>query len=78
MVPDAAIVDIGLPDLDGYQWARAILDRHLDGAPKLIALSGYAQDSDRKRALASGFLDHLAKPVDLPKLASRIKDLLGA
>lgn len=66
--PEFVLLDIGLPELDGYQLAgrvRAI--PHLS-ATRLIAVTGYGQDEDRLRARAAGFDDHLVKPVDLPAL----------
>ena len=61
---DAAILDIGLPVMDGYELAgrlRAELGKEL---PRLIALTGYGQESDRARAKQAGFAEHLTKPVD--------------
>ncbi|HSY41350.1 MAG TPA: response regulator, partial [Polyangia bacterium] len=61
---DVAILDIGLPVMDGYELAgrlRAELGKEL---PRLIALTGYGQDSDRARAKQAGFAEHLTKPVD--------------
>jgi signal transduction histidine kinase len=66
--PDVALVDIGLPGIDGYEVARQI--RLLLGdAIHLIALTGYGQAEDRKRALEAGFDRHLVKPVDPKTLA---------
>ena len=68
--PDVAIIDIGLPGLDGYQVARRIRregsewSRHV----KLIALTGYGQAADRARALDAGFDVHVMKPVDPEEL----------
>jgi CheY-like chemotaxis protein len=59
--PEAAVVDIGLPLLDGYEVARR-LRAGLDGLIVLIALTGYGQPEDRSRALAAGFDHHLTKP----------------
>jgi PAS domain S-box-containing protein len=78
VLPDAAILDIGLPDIDGHQLAREMLSALAGRAPKLIALTGYAQDSDRKLALEAGFADHLAKPVEMSKLTSKLSGLLAA
>jgi CheY-like chemotaxis protein len=69
VVPDAAILDIGLPDVDGYELALAIRHALGERAPRLIALTGYAQGSDRDRAIACGFVEHLAKPVDMSEHA---------
>ena len=69
--PDTAVVDIGLPGIDGYGLARLIRkDESLDHV-YLIALTGYGQNADRQEALASGFDEHLVKPVD-PDLLHRL------
>lgn len=61
--PDIALVDIGLPGIDGYEVARQI--RAL-GPPQpfLVALTGYGRPEDRQRAAEAGFDTHLVKPVD--------------
>jgi signal transduction histidine kinase len=59
--PDVALVDIGLPVLDGYAFARRIR-QELGRRPLLIALTGYGLEEDRRRALEAGFDDYLAKP----------------
>jgi signal transduction histidine kinase/CheY-like chemotaxis protein len=62
--PDVAIVDIGLPGLDGYELARQVRGL-LDGSrPRLIAMTGYGQPEDQQRALDAGFDTHLVKPVE--------------
>jgi len=63
MHPDVALVDVGLPGLDGYEVARQIR-KSLGDEIRLIALTGYGQPEDRDRALAAGFDVHLVKPVD--------------
>jgi two-component system, sensor histidine kinase len=65
--PDVAIVDIGLPLLDGYEVARRVRAR-LKGKVRLIALTAYGSPEDRAWALASGFDYHLVKPCDLREL----------
>lgn len=65
--PDAVLVDIGLPGLDGYGVARKVR-RALGAAVYLIALTGYGQPEDRARALEAGFDVHLTKPVDIAQL----------
>lgn len=68
--PDVVICDIGLPDMQGYDVARAILAERAADQNELfmIALSGYGQDADKKRAFEAGFNTHLTKPVDLERL----------
>jgi len=70
--PQIALLDIGLPVMDGYELARRIREHH---DIQLIAVTGYGQDSDRKRAMAAGFAHHLVKPVDLTKLISIVREL---
>jgi CheY-like chemotaxis protein len=71
--PDVAIVDIGLPKLDGYEVARQVRAR-LDGrSPRLIAVTGYGQPEDRRRALEAGFDHHLAKPVRADELSRLLR-----
>jgi PAS domain S-box-containing protein len=66
--PDAVVLDIGMPGMDGNEVARAIrAEAHNDGL-RLIALTGWGQDGDRERTRASGFDHHLTKPVDLAAL----------
>ena len=64
MRPDVVLLDIGLPRLNGYDAARKI--RALPGgeAIYLIAVTGWGQDEDRRRAAESGFNLHLVKPID--------------
>jgi signal transduction histidine kinase len=67
--PDVVISDLGLPgELNGYDVAKFLRDDPSLGSPFLIALSGYGQDEDRKRAQKAGFDRHLIKPVDLTNL----------
>jgi CheY-like chemotaxis protein len=72
--PDVALVDIGLPEVDGYEVARRL--RALGpGCPYLIALTGYGQPEDIKRAREAGFDSHLLKPVDPDALAKVLSAL---
>jgi len=65
--PDVALIDIGLPDLDGYQVAQIV--RAEGKTVYLVALTGYGQPEDRRRALAAGFDAHMTKPVTLEELS---------
>ncbi len=66
--PDFALVDIGLPDMSGYDVARQVRKRVPDASLKLIALTGYGQPADIREAFASGFDAHLVKPIDPDQL----------
>jgi CheY-like chemotaxis protein len=70
--PVAAIVDIGLPILNGYEVARRVR-ASLGANIRLIALTAYGQPEDRKRALEAGFDVHLVKPVELDTLAFHLR-----
>ena len=72
--PDVAIIDIGLPGLDGYGVARQIKSL-LDPPPMLIALTGYGSPDDRRRAHEAGFDLHLVKPVNLEVLERVLAEL---
>ena len=67
MKPEIALVDIGLPQMDGYEVARALRAQHERGIT-LIALTGYGQPEDQQRALDAGFDAHLVKPADFDRL----------
>ena len=75
--PAAAILDIGLPTMNGYELARALRDDPRTRAIVLIALTGYGRDPDRRRALDAGFDEHLVKPVEFGKLLKRLDELLA-
>jgi PAS domain S-box-containing protein len=70
--PDVVLLDIGLPGMDGYQVARVLRADPKVGRARLIALTGWGADTDRRRAMDAGFDHHLTKPVDL----SVLEDLL--
>ena len=66
--PDVVLLDIGLPKIDGYEAARRIRAQRDDGV-MLIAMTGWGQDTDRRRSSEAGFDAHLTKPVDYEDLA---------
>ena len=69
--PDVILLDIGLPRLNGYEAARRIRQQRRRGSTlKLVALSGWGQEEDRRRSEAAGFDAHLVKPVDLDALSN--------
>lgn len=63
--PHLAILDIGLPDMDGYRVARQLREQLGSACPMLVALTGYGQREDRRRAAEAGFDQHLTKPADV-------------
>lgn len=67
--PDVCLLDIGLPDMDGYELARTIRTRLGPERVTLVAVTGYGQPQDREDALRAGFDEHFAKPVDCNTLA---------
>jgi PAS domain S-box-containing protein len=68
--PDLALVDIGLPGIDGYEVARRLRSHPMGQRLRLVALTGYGLPEDRDRAMAAGFDLHLVKPVDPQQLAA--------
>ena len=72
--PDVALIDLGLPGIDGYDLVRRVRSLPQTQATRFIALTGYGQAEDRRRALDAGFDVHLTKPVD----PDRLQRLLAA
>ncbi|MEC5398899.1 ATP-binding protein [Uliginosibacterium sp. H1] len=75
--PDLAILDIGLPDMDGYQLAGAIKAHPRARGCVLVALTGYGQRTDQERAFAAGFARHLTKPVEWDTLMEIVTQALA-
>jgi PAS domain S-box-containing protein len=73
-VPDVVLCDIGLPGIDGYEFARRFRTRAGSRDVRLVAVSGYAQPEDVARAVEAGFDAHVAKPAD----PSRLEEALAA
>jgi PAS domain S-box-containing protein len=72
---DAALLDIGLPIMDGYELAARLRALPNAADTQLVAVTGYGQEDDRRRALAAGFHRHLVKPVDLRVLETIVASL---
>lgn len=66
--PDVALVDIGLPGMDGYEVARRLRRETAGRRPQLVALTGYGTPEDVQAAIEAGFDDHMVKPVHFPDL----------
>src|SRR6202035_3973408 len=73
--PHALVLDIGLPDVNGYELARAIRAAPWAGGMVLIAVTGWGQGEDRRRALEAGFDHHLTKPIAAETLESLLQSL---
>lgn len=70
--PQVAVLDLGLPLIDGYELAARLQETSSSGPMRLIAVTGYGQIEDRKRTSAAGFARHLVKPVDLDELEAAL------
>ena len=70
--PDVALLDLGLPDFDGLTLARRLRDDQRTAAILLIAITGWGQDEDRRRAFDAGFDAHITKPADIRELLALI------
>ena len=76
-VPEAAVLDIGLPKMSGYELAAALRADPRTRSTALVALTGYGRAHDRQRALEAGFDEHLVKPVELDVLLTALHRLLA-
>jgi signal transduction histidine kinase len=74
-LPEVALLDIGMPKLDGYEVARRIRAQPWGRRITLVALTGWGQESDRRRSGEAGFDSHLVKPLDLDKLTALLDRL---
>ena len=72
-LPEVVILDIGLPDIDGYELARRLRAKDETGDTILLALTGYGQEQDKELAKAAGFDYHLVKPVNFQELKKLIE-----
>jgi signal transduction histidine kinase len=74
-LPDLAFLDIGLPGMDGYELAKCLKGMPGGDTIRLVALTGYGQDEDRRRSLQAGFADHLVKPPSLEDLLRVVQQM---
>jgi PAS domain S-box-containing protein len=72
--PQVAVLDIGLPVMDGYELAARLLERPSGAGLRLVALTGFGQDRDKERSRAAGFHHHLTKPIDARALEAALID----
>jgi CheY-like chemotaxis protein len=74
LAPNVALLDIGLPVMDGFELADLLRER-LAVAPVLLAVTGYGQPTDIARTRSAGFDDHFTKPIDFDRLRGEIRRL---
>jgi len=72
--PDVILLDIGLPDIDGWEVARQLRDRPWRRRPLVVAITAYGTEEDRTRSREAGIDHHLVKPADLGQLSKIMDD----
>ena len=72
--PQFALIDIGMPKINGYEVARRARAEQWGASVQLIALTGWGQEQDRREALEAGFNHHLVKPVDMAILLQKLSE----
>ena len=77
--PDAVFLDIGMPNVDGYELLRRVraLGQAAGGGVPAVALTAFARSEDRTRALRAGFLVHVSKPVEPSELIATVASVAG-
>src|SRR2546428_7589522 len=78
VAPDVVLSDLGLPSLDGYEFARRLRQQPGFGRVLLVALSGYGREEDKRRSLEAGFDHHLVKPPDMDVLQALLAGVAAA
>ena len=74
---DIVFLDLGMPNLDGYELARMFRQSYRDAPLRLVAVTAYGTPEDRALSRASGFDAHVQKPVDIPMVEAMLATLLG-
>lgn len=75
--PDFIILDIQLPDMDGYEVLRQIRGSEIDGTIPIIAMTSYAMSGDREKLLAAGCDGYIEKPIDPKRVIEQIRQIIG-
>jgi two-component system, chemotaxis family, CheB/CheR fusion protein len=73
--PDLALIDVGLPRLDGYEVARRVKEAFGGNTTRVVALTGYGRQEDRLKAIQAGFDEHFVKPVEVEALSRLLADV---
>jgi PAS domain S-box-containing protein len=74
LIPEVAVLDIGLPVMDGYELAARLRELYGANGLRLVALTGFGQDTDKARSLAAGFHRHLTKPIEARELLAALAE----
>lgn len=74
--PDLVLLDLGLPDMDGWEALRVLRGTPEGSALRVVAFTAHAMLGDRERALAAGFDDYLTKPIEFATFSHRVGELL--
>ena len=77
LLPDVAILDVGLPGMDGFEMARRLRSDPRHAGLFLVALTGYGQAAERARGREAGFDEHLVKPVNVDEFIGLLAELKG-
>jgi PAS domain S-box-containing protein len=77
-IPDAMILDIGMPDMTGYEVARRVRAEPWGKRIFLVAITGWGQEEDKERAMAAGFDQHMTKPVDADAVEQKLRAFLDS
>ena len=77
-LPDLILMDMNMPEVDGWEATRMVKAAPETAHVPVIALTAHAMSGDRERAIAAGCIDYHTKPVELPKLLTQIEALLAA
>ena len=72
--PDIVLLDLGMPEMDGYEVARRMRNEPWGKTLMLVALSGWGQEEHRRRSKEAGFDQHMTKPADLAALRGILKE----
>jgi signal transduction histidine kinase len=75
--PEAVLLDLGLPLMDGYEVAKEIRSGSSDKPPILVAVTGYGQKADQERTRTAGFSGHVIKPIDLAQVIAVLEGFLA-
>jgi CheY-like chemotaxis protein len=73
--PELVLLDIGMPEMDGYEVCRRLREEPITQQATVVAVTGWGQEEDRQRSLRAGFDHHLVKPVDLGTLMNLLAGL---